>query len=103
MKTDFDDGSSKFGLQYNEFKDLSDNTKKKLKKLISRIMERAYRRGVQQALVLNENNAIDEWIKNDLHKFRYGKSLQKSIGLDGFVTTSQERLDIEESLDTVGL
>ena len=102
MKTDFDGGSSRFGLVMGEFDHLPDKTKKKLVNLMSRIMERAYRRGVQQALCMQENDQIEEWILGDTHKYRYGKSLANSIGLDGFTTTSIERLFMEEHLDTIG-
>jgi hypothetical protein len=103
MKTDFECGSSKFGLTLGEFSDLDKEKKKKLIRLIARIMERAYRRGVQQTLVLAEKDAIDEWIFENTHNYRYGKSLDVSIGLDGFTTSSVERLMMEENLENIGL
>lgn len=66
--------------------------------LMARIMESAYRRGVHQALFLKETKGIDEWIINSPHAYRYGRSLEMSIGLDGYITTSRERLLIEEDL-----
>lgn len=103
MKTDFDDTSSKFGLVEGEFEHLDGKTKNQLVKLMSRIMERAYRRGVQQALELYKKDAIDDWITCEPWNYRYDKSLATSIGLDGFTTTSIERLFIEEKLESIGL
>lgn len=86
-----------------EFSKLTPDIKKKLLKLISRIMERSYRRGVQQALHMKDEGIIDSWILDDPHKFRYGKSISVSIGLDGFTTPALERLEMEEHLSTIGL
>lgn len=78
---------------------LSADQQKRLARWMGRIAERAYRRGVQQALYLSENGRIDDWIMNDVHAYRYDKSLDISIGLDGFTTTSLERLMIEENIE----
>lgn len=101
--TDFDDGSSKFGLHIQEFSHLVEGDKKKLLRLMARIMERAYRRGVQQTLYLAEKGLIDEDIIDEPHSYRYGRSLDQSIGLDGFITSSIERLLMEENLENLGL
>ena len=61
-------------------------------------MEKAYRRGVQQTLCLSEEGKIPDWIlKDDGYSYRYEKPLGTSTGLDGFVTTSRERLEIESA------
>ena len=100
--TDFEDSSSKFGLKIDHFDHLHDDDKKKLVILMARIMERAYRRGVQQTLHMLDKDQIDQWIIDSTHKFRYGKRLDASIGLDGFTTSSIDRLMMEENLETVG-
>lgn len=75
---------------------LKENQKKWLVRYISEISESSYRRGVQQTIVLGEKSRIDDWIyKNDGANYRYDKSLKTSIGLDGFKTTSLQRLLIE--------
>ena len=101
--TDFDISSSKFGLSLSEFSHLSDTDKKKLIRLMARIMERAYRRGVHQTLHLFQNNRIDDWILRNPHMYRYSKNLDKSIGLDGFITCSIDRLMMEEHLENIGV
>lgn len=100
--TDFDDGNSKFGLKISHFTHLSDDDKKDLVTLMSRIMEKAYRRGVQQVLYLATKGTIEESILDDLNTYRYRKSLDQSPGLDGFLTSSKERLLIEEHLEILG-
>lgn len=96
--SDFVNGSSAYGLEYGEFKNLPESTKKKIVKMMARVMERAYRRGVQQAIVMNAGE-----LNRDMYKWRYGVSLNKSIGIDGYKTTSVERLEMEEPLKCVGL
>ncbi|HEY3526787.1 MAG TPA: hypothetical protein VGK47_11355 [Nitrososphaeraceae archaeon] len=102
MKSDFVDSSSKFGLKEHEFCTLNPERKQKLVRLMARIMERAYRRGVQQTLALKEKGTIDEWIIDNPHSYRYDKSLAISIGLDGFTSSSIERLFMEEKLQDIG-
>jgi ribosome biogenesis protein Tsr3 len=52
MKTCFPKNSICHGLQYDEFVDLPKSTKRKLLKLMSRLSEKSYRRGVVQAVLL---------------------------------------------------
>ena len=101
--TDFISGSQYYGLKFDEYSQLPDEIKRKLVRLMACIMENAYRRGVQQTLVLLEKKAIDEWILETPHEYRYGKSLMVSIGLDGYTTTSLERLECEVNLHQIGL
>ena len=81
-----------------EFDGIPEKQKKKLTVIMARIMEKAYRRGVQQALHLNETNEISDKLLSSegLHNWRYGNSIDESIGVDGFQTKSVERLLIEE-------
>jgi hypothetical protein len=51
---------------------------------------------------LSKEDKIDEWIMHDSFTYRYEKSLDVSIGLDGYTTSSLERLMIEEHLENVG-
>lgn len=63
--------------------------REKLLSIISEISERSYRRGVQQTLHLTTRDEIDEWIeKDEAESFRYEKSDNISIGLDGFTRDS---------------
>lgn len=101
--TDFISSSSVYGLKEFEFSDLPDKQKIKLKRLMARIMERAYRRGVQQAITLYQDGHIPDSILNDLYSWRYGNDLDESIGIDYYKTTSVERLDMEEQLYIIGL
>lgn len=96
--THFSYTSSIYGLKDGEFSDLPQKIKNKLLRLMARIMERAYRRGVQQAMEMEPTVEI-----GDLHAYRYENSLDDSLGLDGFRSSSLERLAMEESLDEVGL
>ena len=54
--THFTASSSKYGLKEGEFDEIPHKMRKKLIRLIARIMEKAYRRGVQQAITLYKNN-----------------------------------------------
>lgn len=92
------------GFKHGEFEHLAVKDKKKLLKLMARIMERAYRRGVQQALFMYEKHLIDKKLicAFGLHAWRYNISLDKSVGIDKFTTSSLERLFIEEPLDEIG-
>lgn len=102
--TDFISLSSIYGCKLEEFIHLEKKDVKKLLKIMSRIMERAYRRGVQQTLYMNKKKSIEDWIlKDDGFSLRYEKSLDLSIGLDGFIIPSIERLECEESLYQIGL
>ncbi len=82
--------------------DLSDmkiGDKTKLLKVIARISEASYRRGVEQGHVAI--NAVYCVSGKDLHKFRYGVSLDKSF----FGLTGVDRIYLEYglSLDEIGL
>lgn len=94
--------SSTDGLRSGEFLHLSKKEKNKLLVVMARIMERAYRRGVQQALHLNNKQAILPVILSDLAGYRYNTSIDTSYGLDGFRTTSIARLFMEEDLELIG-
>lgn len=94
--------ASTVNLKREDFEGINEKTKKKLILLISRIMERAYRRGVQQTLVMDGIGQIKPWIKYDPYSYRYEKSLAISIGLDDFITTSIDRLFMEEPLHELG-
>lgn len=91
------------GLDIHDFINLDKKTKKKLIRLLACVMESAYRRAVQQTLTLNNEDRIDEWIRNKPEDYRYEKSLSKSIGLDGFTTNSIDRLNMEHNLSSLGL
>jgi hypothetical protein len=86
------------GLDSDDFYELSLEHKKKIIRLLACVMESAYRRGVQQTLVLKKIGRIDEWIIKNPSSYRYDKSLSASIGLDGFTTKAIERLEMEHSL-----
>ena len=102
--TDFWWDSSIYGFKVLELLDLDQNLQNKLMRMIARIMERAYRRGVQQAITLYKNGNIPDEIISNLHDWRYDNNLDISPGLHrGFQTTSLERLEMEESLIEIGL
>lgn len=96
-----DISSSSAHMEIGDLDSLTKDQKKRLCRWMARSMEKAYRRGVQQALYMRDTDQIDEWIMDDIHSYRYAKSLDLSIGLDGFTTTSIERLHIEEPMMTV--
>ena len=74
---------------------LTESQRKKLLELICEISEKSYRRAVQQTLTLDTD--ISDWIKKDKgYTFRFKRNIKKSIGLDGFVTTSIFRVLCEE-------
>lgn len=89
---------------FGEFEDLSIDKKQKLLKMIARIMERAYRRGVQQGISMYVDGRC-KLQKDDLATWRYFTDLDKSDGIaPGYSTTSLERLSMEEDcLREVGL
>lgn len=94
--TDFHEGSAAHGLRMWEFNDIDPEKKKKLLRLMARIMEKSYRRGVQQALHLERKGALANlYSEKALSDYRYEKDLDKSIGIDGFNSSSLERLWIE--------
>jgi len=101
--TDFLYNSSVYGFKMDEFGTLPSELQIKLKKLMSRIMERAYRRGVQQAITLYKTGEIPDSILDDLHGYRYDNDINESIGLLGDKSSSVARLQMEESLEQVGI
>lgn len=86
------------GCEYGEFAHLSEKDKKKLIKIMSKVMERAYRRGVQQALTVPRDRMNQDFFDKDLglYNWRYEKRLSTSEGIDGFKTKSIERLFMED-------
>ena len=77
---------------------LSTAEKKRLKKLFAIVMEKAYRRAVQQTLhFVKCDNRILPSILNDCGcSYRYERPLDKSPGIDGFNRlSSEERLGAE--------
>jgi len=71
--TDFTTRSILHGLKMAEFSEMPKATQRKLVKLMARISERSYRRGVQQALAIGCIHPVAEW--------RYG-SMEKSAGIN---------------------
>ena len=78
---------------------IKSDDQKKLVKIISRISEASYRRGVQQGQEAIE--AVHSIAGKDLHKFRYEVSLDKKF----FGMTPVDRLyaEYDDSLDDIGL
>ena len=101
--TEFSVTSSMYGLKYGQFDHLEKKDKMKLVRLIARISERAYRRGVQQALYMKKLGRISEDVSNHLYEYRYEYNLDGSPGIDGFYTSSLYRLSCEENLQNIGL
>lgn len=71
--SDFIKNSILHGLKMDEFRDMPKATRRKLVKLMARLSEKSYRRGVQQALSVECIHPVADW--------RYG-SLEKSTGID---------------------
>ncbi len=95
---DFVETSCCHGCSYGEFDNLSKSLKRKLIKIMARIMEKSYRRGVHQALYMQRNcperlSRVDT--EKKLQEWRYDICLDKSIGIDGFLSTSKARLHME--------
>jgi hypothetical protein len=92
-------GTLLYGLKPEAFEVLHPKTKKNLLTLMARISEASYRRGCQQAQVMEfAHDRVSDW--------RYG-DLDKSPGFDARLVefTALERLDIEYGgyLDQIGL
>jgi hypothetical protein len=82
--SDFIKRSILHGLKRDEFRDMPPTTRRKLVKLMARLAEKSYRRGVQQALSVGCIHPVSDW--------RYG-ALEKSVGIDTRSTeTAIERL-----------
>jgi hypothetical protein len=74
------------------FFDLSDRDKRDILKLMARVAEQAYRRGVQQGAGLAGKSSF----RGDLWEWRYRPSLDLSPWVDSpTTTTSLDRLDAE--------
>ncbi len=82
-----------------DLSDIKSDDQKKLVKIIARISEASYRRGIQQGHDTIE--AVHCIAGKDLHKFRYGVSLDKIF----FGMTPVDRLYVEygNSLVDIGL
>ena len=89
------------GFRRWRFFDLSDRDKRDMLKLMARVAEQAYRRGVQQGAGLAGKPSF----RGDLWEWRYRPSLDLSPWIDRpTTTTSLARLDAEcgESLRGIG-
>jgi hypothetical protein len=104
MSNPFNSANAMYGLELGEFEHLPVDTKKKLVRLIARIAEKAYRRGLQQGVVFTKSGAL----RVSPGAWRFETNLDKAPrGEDGFVPkccgTSIERLFVEVPLEAVGL
>ena len=80
------------GFRQRRFFVLSDRDKRDLLKLMARVAEQAYRRGVQQGAGLAGNSSF----RGDLWEWRYRPSLDLSPWVDSpTTTTSLDRLEAE--------
>jgi hypothetical protein len=80
------------GFRQRRFFDLSDRDKRDLLKLMARVAEQAYRRGVQQGAGLAGKPSF----RGDLWAWRYRPSLDLAPWVDSLTTTtSLDRLDAE--------
>ena len=80
------------GFRQRRFFDLSDRDKRDMLKLMARVAEQAYRRGVQQGAGLAGKPSF----RGDLWEWRYRPSLDLSPWVDSpTTTTSLDRLDTE--------
>ena len=80
------------GFRQRRFCDLSDRDKRDILKLMARVAEQAYRRGVQQGAGLAGKSSF----RGDLWEWRYRPSLDLSPWVDSpTTTTSLDRLDVE--------
>lgn len=98
----FHSGAVTYQLHFGEFNHLSSKDRKKLRRIMARISEKSYRRGVQHGYSMAEEG---EEPTISLDDFRYRRSLDQSPAPDGYVSTSAlDRLDIEcRELHLVGL
>lgn len=94
--SDFSESSIAHGCVFDEFYDLETSKKNKLISILSRVMESAYRRGVQHALAIPIERVDPKLLQeNGLYEWRYESSKDDSIGIDFFKSTSKERLFME--------
>jgi|SRR5690625_1754169 len=95
MATEYSKHHYAYPLHRGEFDHLSQQDRKKLRRLIARIAERSYRRGAQQGACLVGNP--DAVPIDKLHDWRYRISLDLSPPLDGRLRRrSLELLDQEQ-------
>ena len=80
------------GFRQRRFSELSERDKRDILKLMARVAEPAYRRGVQQGTGLAGKSSF----RGDLWEWRYHPSLDLSPWVDSpTTTTSLDRLDVE--------
>lgn len=85
------------------FGDLTKDQKTALVRLMARLMEKSYRRGVQQGIEMSTDERCrfqnNEEGRGKLVNWRYNESLDSSVGIDpnAYTTTSLERLEMEET------
>lgn len=93
---DFDSRSVAYGLKRGAFDHLSDRDKKRLLRVMWRISEKSYRRGLQHGMQAEPTV--------DPYEYRYERNLDKAPGCDGWGGTSAfERLVIEyRELNEIG-
>ena len=72
------------GFRQRRFFDLSDRDKRDILKLMARVAEQAYRRGVQQGAGLADKSSF----RGDLWEWRYRPSLDLSPWIDRPTTTT---------------
>ena len=90
MRGDFGSHSVAYGLKDLEFSKLPELTKKRLLRLMARISENSFRRGLQHGKVIRHPLVIEP------AKFRFDVSLDKSPSAHGFHTvTAIDRLFTE--------
>lgn len=92
---DFTKNSVCRGLKMNEFRNIAPATRRKLVKLMARLAERSYRRGVQQALSVGCIHQVSDWRHS---------SLEKSVGIDtrSYVTVIERLFEQNMELRQVG-
>ena len=96
MASDFTSKSVAYGLSNGEFVGMDKKKVRKLRKLMARISEASYRRGLQHGEYLTQNDALVV----DTSDFRFYRSLANSPFADqknaGY--TSIARFDMENSM-----
>jgi hypothetical protein len=91
MDSDFTRNSVVYGLKEDAFEHLSDRDKKRLVRLMARLAEKSYRRGVQHGSLLTKGMSEDVMVK-----WRFEPSLDTSPWIDSrTVQKSIERLFME--------
>ena len=94
MATDFISTSIAYGLKEDAFEHLSDRDKKRLVRLMARLAEKSYRRGVQHGAVLAKGMSEDAMVK-----WRFERNLDTSPWVDSpTVQKSIERLFMESGV-----